>query len=126
MNFSAEFCLGFFPKTAAHPPTTTLLFKPVEYGALFPSARLTDFLQSFVHSASSSVHATFKPLLRGYVDPSLSIEEDKILTTRVKTPVLFSQDLSKLDDVTYWKITYNERGRQYEIEQVEQYDHDVV
>ena len=52
----------------------------------------------------------------GYVVSGSNIREGEILTTRVKTPVLFSEDLSKLDDETYWKITYNETHREYKIQ----------
>ena len=39
-----------------------------------------------------------------------------VLTARIESPVVFEQDLTQLDDETYWKITYNKVTNAYKIE----------
>ena len=121
INSSAEFCLGIFEREVKYPPTTLLVFENVKYGTMFPSSRLLVVnLQQFVHSSKSLVRTKPPILLRGYVVSD--IEENEVLTKKITTPVLFSEDITKLDDVTFWRITYNKALKTYKIERdVEKY-----
>ena len=112
----SEFCLGLFDARVDYPPSTILYFKGVGYGTLFPSARLTNFLQLFVHSAGSSVQTKFQPILRGYVLRHSGIQENRVLTSQIEAPILFDYDLTQLDNESSWRITYNKGTNQYKIE----------
>ena len=86
-----------------------------------PSVRLTNFLQLFVHSARYSIQAKFQPILRGYVVSDSEIQENGVLKRRILTPVLFEEDLAKLDKVSYWRIIYDKGRGIYKIERDDQY-----
>ena len=114
INTGTEFCLGSFAARVDYPPSTLLCFKGVGYGTLFLSARLTNFLQLFVHSPGSSIHANFLPILRGYVISD--VQENGVLTG------LFDEDLTLLDKESNWRITYERGSKRYKIERDPEYD----
>ena len=72
------------------------------------------FLQSFVHSAGSTIPIRLYPIIRGYV--TSDFHEGDILKERVTYPVIFEENLIDLGDVTHWKIIYNRGSDSYRIE----------
>ena len=68
----------------------------------------------FVHSAKSTLQVKFNHILRGYV--TSNYQEGNILRGPVTSPVLFMEDITKLDEVTYWKITYNPASGTYAVQ----------
>ena len=108
-----EFCLGFFERDDREP-SQILVLKDVGYGSPFPSPRSFRFLQSTVHSAGSSGDAQFTPILAGYI--VAGFQENAILKARIRAPVLFQEDLTRLRPITNWKLTYDADTGSYKIE----------
>ena len=116
LNYGAQSgLLGTFDHTPpSHPPSTLWLYKDVGYGNSFPSAILFSFLQSFVHSAGSTLQVGPNCNLRGYV--TSDYKEGEILKHPVNSPILFQEDITKLEEVTYWKISYDPATGIYRIQ----------
>ena len=113
-NFRPHISLGFFPASPENPPLVLSFYKDVRYGSLFPSAKLLVFLQSFVYSYGSSVQIKFNSILRGYVTSDFE-KENLVLTGPISSPVLFEEDVTQLEDETFWRITYNKDDNTYKI-----------
>ena len=114
-KFRPHFSLGYFPDSPEYPPLALSFYKDVGYGSLFPSAILFGFLQPFVHSVDSPVEIKFNSILRGYVTSDYE-KQNMVLTSSISTPPLFQEDITQLEDETYWKITYNKGSKAYKIE----------
>ena len=116
-NFRPHFSLGFFPDSPEYPPLTLSFYKDVGYVWQLVSFShiIRFFLQPFVHSNGYPVEIKFNSILRGYVTSDFE-KQNTILTARISSPVLFQEDITQLEDETYWKITYNKGTKAYKIE----------
>jgi hypothetical protein len=114
-----NFYPGFF-LDPEKPPTTILLFEPVGYATIFFSHHLA-LLQPTLHSPASAAQVQFDtPILRAYI--TSEYQEGSIIRTPVISPVLFSEDLSQLDEETTWKITHNAGSGVFKITQEKRTD----
>ena len=112
--FRPHISLGFFPASPEYPPLVLSFYKDVTYDKLFPSAKIFVFLQSFAHSNGSSAQIKFDYTLRGYVTSDFE-KENLVITGPVSSPVLFEEDVTQLEDETFWRITYNKGDNTYKI-----------
>ena len=101
----------------SYPPSTLWLYKDVGYVNSFFSAILFSFLQSFNHSAGSTLHFGFNYILRGYV--TSDYQEGEILRGQVNSPIIFQEDITKLEEVTHWKITCDPSSGVYAIQRAD-------
>jgi len=62
---------------------------------------------------ASKVQPEFIPILRGYITPDY--QEGEIMKGQITPPILFTENLVRLDQDTYWKLTYNEGTGVYKI-----------
>ena len=69
--------------------------------------------QSIVNSSSSHVQATITPVLRGYI--VLGYQPGKILRGPISSLLLFKENLTNLEEIMTWNITYNQDTGEYEI-----------
>ena len=88
------------------------------FSTLFLSSYCSIFLQPTVYSVGSVAQAEFTPILRGYIVSGF--KENEILKIRIKSQVLFKQNLVHLKPVTNWKINYNPGTGEYEIVEVKE------
>ena len=70
-------------------------------------------LQSTVHSSGSQVQIEFTPILRGYITTAYSV--NTILRGQISPEAVFKQDLTELDPITNWKVSYDSTSGAYHI-----------
>ena len=109
----AELCPGFF-ENPDFEPSQILVATDVGYensSQLFSWAHYNPLF-----SVDSTVRAEFTPILRAYIVAGL--KQNELLKSRIKSKVLFKQNLLHLKPVTNWKINYNPGTGEYEIVEV--------
>ena len=111
-NSRAEFCLGFLERLDREIPQ--MLFQAnIEYVNSSPLPARISFLQLTVHSPSVEVAFQFSPILKGYM--TWDFQDNGIISGSIRSNILFNEDLSKLDPVTNWRVTYNKESDTYAV-----------
>ncbi|CAG7855282.1 SubName: Full=Uncharacterized protein {ECO:0000313/EMBL:CCA71573.1} [Serendipita indica DSM 11827] len=62
---------------------------------------------------SHSVEFKFEPILYAYITSDVTNAPSS--TSEIQSPSIWEQDLTKLGDETYWKLTYNEQRGTYQL-----------